>query len=526
VRVGAGPTFDGMGMSGSDYCIIDHCSISWSIDEAFSSRSGLNITLQRTLISEALNVANHQNYPSGTKHGYAASISGDVGSFHHNLLAHCYGRNWSLAGGLDGNGDYAGRLDISNNVVYNFGSRTTDGGAHEVNFVSNYYKPGPGHTGNNYALNAQNDGFPGMQRYYFKENVMPGHFDESNQEKGRRESGKSKNYSTWVDQPFFPSEITLQSAGDAYKTVLSDVGCVQPMFDAHDKRIIQETLKGTYTYKGSKSGIKGMPDSHLDVGGYEDYPELQHAADWDSDNDGLPNWWETILGTNVNSAANEFSDANGDVDSDGFTNLEEYLEWVGAPHYMMGSKSDSIIDLKAYTKGYEKSPVYTIKSVIYGTAEVLNTGSEMKFTGKSVGLGEVIFEVKDADGSSMQRKINFLVGVNLPQIEEYVFVEEEVVEEEVVEEEVIEQEETTLGLLAIDTIIFPNPVKSEMTIKNASETSGYTILDMSGSEVLSKKGFSTVNSLTIPVSTLKSGIYFLKLETKKSTTVYKFSKVD
>jgi hypothetical protein len=49
---------------------------------------------------------------------------------------------------------------------------------------------------------------------------------------------------------------------------------------------------------------------------------------------------------------------------------------------------------------------------------------------------------------------------------------------------------------------------------------------MSGSEVLSKKGFSTVNSLTIPVSTLKSGIYFLKLETKKSTTVYKFSKVD
>src|SRR5690606_688528 len=105
VRLGAGPTFDGMGMAGSDHCIIDHASISWTIDEAFSSRSARNITLQRTLISECLNVAGHQNYDPGTEHGYAASISGDVGSCHHSLLAHCAGRNWSLAGGLDGNGD-------------------------------------------------------------------------------------------------------------------------------------------------------------------------------------------------------------------------------------------------------------------------------------------------------------------------------------------------------------------------------------------------------------------------------------
>ena len=73
-------------------------------------------------------------------HGYAASIGGDIGSFHHNLLAHCEGRNWSLAGGLDGDNYYAGRLDIFNNLVYNWGGRATDGGAHEVNFVNNYYK--------------------------------------------------------------------------------------------------------------------------------------------------------------------------------------------------------------------------------------------------------------------------------------------------------------------------------------------------------------------------------------------------
>ena len=97
----SGTTLDGMGMAGSDHCIIDHCSISWTLDEAFSSRGAKNITLQRTLISEALNEAGHKKYPPGTQHGYAASIGGDIGSFHHNLLAHCAGRNWSLAGGLD-----------------------------------------------------------------------------------------------------------------------------------------------------------------------------------------------------------------------------------------------------------------------------------------------------------------------------------------------------------------------------------------------------------------------------------------
>jgi hypothetical protein len=43
----SGATIDGMGMSGSDHCIMDHCSIRWSIDEAFNSRSAKNTTLRR-----------------------------------------------------------------------------------------------------------------------------------------------------------------------------------------------------------------------------------------------------------------------------------------------------------------------------------------------------------------------------------------------------------------------------------------------------------------------------------------------
>ena len=134
LRVGdeSGKTLDGMGARNGDHVIYDHCSISWSIDEGFSSRQAKNITFQRSIIAEALNLSVHSHYVgTGKGHSFAASISGDVGSFHHNLLANCDGRNWSLAGGYDNNAHLAGRLDIRNNVVYNWGRRTTDGGCKE-----------------------------------------------------------------------------------------------------------------------------------------------------------------------------------------------------------------------------------------------------------------------------------------------------------------------------------------------------------------------------------------------------------
>jgi len=335
----SGTTLDGMGMASSDNCIIDHCSISWTLDEAFSSRGGKNITLQRTLISEALNDAGHKKYPPGTQHGYAASIGGDIGSFHHNLLAHCSGRNWSLAGGLEKKtSTYAGRLDLRNNVVYNWKNRATDGGAHEVNFVGNYYQPGPA-TKYFYALNAQYGGFPGTQQYYFAENVMVGRFGPTNQSLGRiatTERGGTipTNYNSWVAAPFFESHVKTQSAAEAYTNVLADVGCNFPMLDAHDRRVIAEVRSGTAQFKGSKTGLPGLPDSQADVGGWDNYPEIHRAADWDTDGDGMPDAWEKAHGLNPNDPA----DANQDLNGDGYTNLEKYLNSLVGEYQVSVSK--------------------------------------------------------------------------------------------------------------------------------------------------------------------------------------------
>lgn len=411
VRLGAGPTFDGMGLTGADNSIIDHCSISWTIDESFSSRSGKNITLQKTLISEALNAANHQNYPTGTEHGYAATIGGDIGSFHHNLLAHCYGRNWSLGGGLDGSGAYTGRMDITNNVVYNWGSRTTDGGTKEVNFVNNYYKPGAG-SKIFVAFNQQNEGVgTGMQQCYFNGNVMPGYFDESNQTAGRKASGNTVTYENFVNTPFFPSYVTTQSAKNAYKIVLSDVGCTQPEFDEHDQRIITETLNGTYSAVGSVTGKPGFPDNEADVGGFEIYPIVNRDANWDTDQDGLPNWWETIIGTNANSAIGDFSDANADNDLDGYTNLDKYLQWMSLPHYESPEGTKIDINIQKLSRGFTSGVSYAISNVVNGNA-VLNTDT-VAFSPAANGLCSFEFTVTDSEGGTMKRKVNIISGQSL-----------------------------------------------------------------------------------------------------------------
>lgn len=413
LRLGAGPTADGMGLTG-DHSIMDHCSISWTIDEAFSSRNARNITLQKTLISEALNVAGHQNYPVGTEHGYAATIGGNKGSFHHNLLAHCYGRNWSLGGGLDNNGFLAGKLDIRNNVVYNWGNRATDGGANQVNFVNNYYKPGAGTT-LFFALTAQYENIGlGSQQYYFNGNVMPGRFDESTQTNGRRAvytNGATKTYEPFLTQPFFDAPVTTQPAFHAYKMVLSDIGANQPVSDLHDTRMVNETLNGTYSVTGSVSGKKGFPDIEADSGGYESYPEVSRAANWDTDKDGLPDWWEAIHSSNANSAPGDFSDANTDNDRDGFTNLEDYLQWMAEPHYSAITGQVGSIDIMQLAKGFSNTPVFTISNRVNVTANV--SAGIVTFTPTANGLASFNFTVTDANGHTMTRKVNIVSAATL-----------------------------------------------------------------------------------------------------------------
>lgn len=324
IRIGdeSGVTQDGTGFASCDHVIMDHCSVAWSIDEAVSSRGARNITFQRSLITEPLNMSIHSHYQgTGKGHSYAGSISGNIGSFHHNLLANAAGRNWSLAGGLNQAGKFAGYLDIRNNVVYNFAHRTNDGGVRKANIVNNLYLPGPATRVDHLMIAKMELRLPDdVQQYYVHGNRMEGkpQYDADNwQNNGVRIAPRDVPLMK-LEEPFCEPFVETQSALDAYESVLADVGANIPRSDPIDRRAIDNTLRRTTTFKGSKTGMPGIIDSQADVGGLPEYRSGE--APLDTDHDGIPDAWETARGLDPNDAA----DANA-IGADDYTHLERYL---------------------------------------------------------------------------------------------------------------------------------------------------------------------------------------------------------
>lgn len=129
---------DGLGAMDHHNIIVDHCSVSWSIDECMSVYGGKNITVQWCIVSQSLKNAGH----SKGAHGYGGNWGGSGVSYHHNLIAHNESRTPRLGPRPGTQTDE--RMDMRNNVIYNWGGEGCYGGeGMHMNIVNNYYKPGP-----------------------------------------------------------------------------------------------------------------------------------------------------------------------------------------------------------------------------------------------------------------------------------------------------------------------------------------------------------------------------------------------
>lgn len=443
VPADCGKGLDGMGMAGNDHSIIDHCSIGWTVDEAFSSRNAKNITLQHTLISEALNIAGHPNYDAGTGHGYAATVGGDKGSLHHNLLAHNAGRNWSMGGGLDGAGYYKDYLDMFNNVCYNWVDRTTDGGVHVGKFVNNYYKMGPSSKKMPLIIAHLQTG-AGTQEYYVEGNIRDNNDGTLLEQgdvlypKGENEGDNSKyageNYiytlrndkndgrsvfydSSWIEN--FDPWASVETANAAFKNVLSDVGCNYAGLDNHDVRMVSETLKGTTSTNGSVGKKAGIIDKTTDSEGFDglNIETATRPANWDVDGDGIPAWFETAKGWSETAPNN-----NECSNKDYYTNLEEYLNWVAVPHFYDMANDGTVTALKTgtnhtitladYFAGYT-SPSYTVVSNGGATTSISNNGVlTYNFPANASKLATIQVKATQ-DGISLTRSFNFFIDASV-----------------------------------------------------------------------------------------------------------------
>ena len=220
-------------------------------------------------------------------------------------------------------------------------------------------------------------------------------------------NGATQGESKFVSTPFFNSYATIETAEEAYKNTLCDVGCNQPFIDNHDARIINETLTGTTSTVGSRSGKKGLIDKESDSEGFDGLNIIEEIrpADFDTDGDGMPNWFERLVGTNEDA-----DDNNADDNNDGYTALEEYLNWIAEPHYFINNSETLTINMHLLFAAYNNNPTFVCTS----SSSSLKTqvdGATLTLTPTSTnGLYSVAITAIDADSYTLTRTINIAVS--------------------------------------------------------------------------------------------------------------------
>lgn len=328
--------------------MIDHCSVSWSIDECLSVLGNKNTTVQWCLVAQSLVNSGH----SKGAHGYGGNWGGSGASFHHNLIAHHGSRTPRL--GPRPTTQLDERMDMRNNVIYNFGGNGCYGGeGMNVNIVNNYYKPGPGTptdkkgyriAGIGIRTNSYVETYPAYApalhlwgKYYVAGNYNSKYSDVNNdnwtygiinQVDANSCDGtftaETKD-SIKLTEPIGFLLTTTHSAEDAYERVLDFAGaCLNR--DSFDALMVSDTRNGTATYtgKGLSKGFVNSQDDNKPADAddsWSAWPILNSKdAPKDTDGDGMPDEWEL-------ANALDATDPNDGktIGADGYSNLENYL---------------------------------------------------------------------------------------------------------------------------------------------------------------------------------------------------------
>ena len=325
--------------------MIDHCSCTWGLDENISfyrhmydpsegqyeskdlKLPTVNVTIQNTISAKALDTYNH---------AFGSTLGGENCAFMRNLWASNSGRNPSVG--------WNGVFNFVNNVVFNWVHRSSDGGDYTAmfNMINNYYKPGPFSATKGsfkrlftaYADDGTNKNEAGVHGiFYFNGNYMDPTCSKltDKQKEALYKVNRDNAYGLVIKNDFAPEKkllsskafniaerTSLQSAKKAYKDVLEYAGASYRR-DIIDKRIVEETRKGNYTYEGSHGSTNGMIDQPSDVGGWPEYKSEVTLVD--TDGDGMPDEWEKKNNLDPNDPA----DGTKYSLSPEYTNLEVYM---------------------------------------------------------------------------------------------------------------------------------------------------------------------------------------------------------
>lgn len=447
----------------NDGMIFDHCSFSWSIDEVASFYDNNNFTMQWCTAAESLNNAGHGK----GAHGYGGIWGGKLASFHHNMIAHVTNRVPRFNGaryewdGYKSNAMYdeykwanpvqAENVDFRNCVMYNWGNSNGcygGPGGGQINIVNNYYKGGPATpdskaqrvTEISVASSGNSSGHPdiyGMtSRYYINGNTTEtnsGTITENRDWNGvNYDSGVfTIDGEKWsldtlnlygdevehkantdgdmcvrikMDQPAPEGQVTTHSAATAFDKVMSYCGASLYRDDV-DSRYMEEARTGTATYKGSVTNEDGLIDIVADVNGYteDNFPSETRPEGFDTDQDGMPNEWETANGLDPNNP----DDANLytlDTEKGWYTNVEVYINSL-VEHIVKAQNADAITAVDEYypacvpVTGIDNAP--TVSSEIVKIEYFTLGGTKVSEPVKGINIRKVTY----SDGKTVADKV-------------------------------------------------------------------------------------------------------------------------
>lgn len=354
----------GLDIENAKNIILDHCSMTWSMEECLTAYDTDYTTVQWCIIGEGL--YNSKN-AKGSR-AYAMQWGGEHSTMHHTLITNSHSRSPRFNGVRSGSKtkgehDYEVDSEFANNVIFNWSGTgaiyggeydpskvevaewtKTDPGYNRVYLINNYYKPGPSTKKNNTGAYFASPSSPYGEWYangnklekvgtycpWTQDDAQAANNNNMNALKGLGDSYKL------AEIPYALSGMKYEIADEAYYNVVTRAGASLPRYDEVDRRLLDEAAgKVAPQYTGSlgEAGIIDAPDNvklfnpgmyYANGMAYSNYPSMEMMAGdkyaKDSDGDGMPDAYEDEKGLNKNNAADGAA-----VSANGYTNLENYL---------------------------------------------------------------------------------------------------------------------------------------------------------------------------------------------------------
>lgn len=274
--------------------MIDHCSMSWGRDETVElGGAGLvrNVTIQNSIISEG----------TTTNYGLIAYLNVKNFTVYRNLFAHNSERNIRGKATTD--------FEMINNTVYGYKAATSVSTSMKADIISNNYITNPlvkVYQTTPLVLNPESGFSASTTSIFSSGNTINGSLNGI-------ENFTMKSYLKSFKN--FNSGATVHPISTATNYIYASAGATKPKRDAVDARVITEV-----------KNKKGRLISNVSlVGGF---PTIANGTPYkDSDKDGMSDDWEKARGLNAFSA----SDRNLDKDGNGYSNLEDYLNYLAGP---------------------------------------------------------------------------------------------------------------------------------------------------------------------------------------------------